>query len=68
MQITTIGLDLAKHWFQVHGVDADGHVHDPNVLLPYANKRLFRRRLRTRCQAFLNASSLSPSTKPPFWQ
>ena len=24
MQITTIGLDLAKHWFQVHGVDADG--------------------------------------------
>ena len=19
MQITTIGLDLAKHWFQVHG-------------------------------------------------
>ena len=26
MQITTIGLDLAKHWFQVHGVDADGHI------------------------------------------
>jgi transposase len=26
MQITTIGLDLAKHWFQVHGVDADGCV------------------------------------------
>ena len=26
MQITTIGLDLAKHWFQVHGVDADGQV------------------------------------------
>ena len=24
MQITTIGLDLAKHWFQVHGVDANG--------------------------------------------
>lgn len=24
MQITTIGLDLAKHWFQVHGVDALG--------------------------------------------
>jgi len=22
MQITIIGLDLAKHWFQVHGVDA----------------------------------------------
>lgn len=26
MQITTIGLDLAKHWFQVHGVDAAGAV------------------------------------------
>ena len=26
MQITTIGLDLAKHWFQVHCVDADGQV------------------------------------------
>src|SRR5271168_4623868 len=26
MQITTIGLDIAKHWFQVHGVDASGHI------------------------------------------
>ncbi len=26
MQITTIGLDLAKHWFQVHGVDASGQI------------------------------------------
>ncbi len=26
MTITTIGLDLAKHWFQVHGVDANGQV------------------------------------------
>src|SRR5215470_6085917 len=26
MQITTIGLDLAKHWFQIHGVDAKGDV------------------------------------------
>ena len=24
MNIATIGLDLAKHWFQVHGVDAQG--------------------------------------------
>ncbi len=24
MQITSIGLDLAKHWFQVHGVDGNG--------------------------------------------
>ncbi len=26
MQITTVGVDLAKHFFQVHGVDADGRV------------------------------------------
>ena len=43
MQITTNGLDLAKHWFQVHGVDANGHVVVPaaaaqrsNLLLPVA--------------------------------
>jgi transposase len=27
MQITTIGLDLAKNVFQIHGVDADGRDH-----------------------------------------
>ena len=26
MQVTTMGLDIAKHWFQVHGVDASGQV------------------------------------------
>ena len=26
MEITTVGLDLAKHVFQVHAVDAEGHV------------------------------------------
>src|SRR6201985_3653311 len=26
MKVTTIGLDLAKNWFQVHGVAADGQV------------------------------------------
>ncbi len=26
MQVATIGLDLAKHWFQVHGVDASGEI------------------------------------------
>jgi transposase len=26
MQVTTIGLDLAKHWFQVHGINASGAV------------------------------------------
>jgi hypothetical protein len=25
-QATTIGLDIAKHVFQVHGADAAGHV------------------------------------------
>ncbi len=24
MKVAAIGLDLAKHWFQVHGVDARG--------------------------------------------
>ena len=26
MQVTTIGLDIAKHVFQVHGVDGQGKV------------------------------------------
>jgi transposase len=26
MQVTTIGIDLAKHVFQIHGVDADGGI------------------------------------------
>ena len=26
MQVTTIGLDLAKHGFQVHGIDGDGEI------------------------------------------
>jgi len=26
MQITTIGFDIAKHVFQVHGIDADEKV------------------------------------------
>lgn len=26
MEITTIGLDLAKHWFQVHGINNEGSV------------------------------------------
>ena len=26
MHITTIGLDLAKHWFQIHGVNAAGKI------------------------------------------
>jgi hypothetical protein len=26
MDVATIGLDLAKHWFQIHGIDAQGAV------------------------------------------
>jgi len=46
MQITTIGLDLAKHVFQVHGIDADGHI-------------ALRRRLR-RAEVVRFFSSLPP--------
>jgi transposase len=42
-QVTTIGLDIAKHVFQVHGADAAGHV-------------VFRKRItRPRLIAFLAA-------------
>src|ERR1051325_7074190 len=34
MQVITIGLDLAKHWFQVNGVDANGQI--------VARRRLWR--------------------------
>ena len=46
MQITTIGLDLAKHVFQLHGIDADAHV-------------VLRRRLR-RAEVIAFFSSLPP--------
>ena len=46
MEITTIGLDLAKHVFQVHGVDEAGHV-------------VVRRRLR-RAQVITYFASLPP--------
>jgi hypothetical protein len=26
MQVTTVGLDLAKHVFKVHGIDQDGRL------------------------------------------
>jgi transposase len=46
MEITTIGLDLAKHVFQVHGVDEAGHV-------------VVKRRLR-RAQVIAYFASLPP--------
>jgi len=36
-QVTTIGLDIAKHVFQAHGADAAGHV--------LFRKRITRRKL-----------------------
>jgi transposase len=46
MEITTIGLDLAKHVFQVHGVDEAGHA-------------VVKRRLR-RAQVITYFASLPP--------
>jgi transposase len=46
MEVTTIGLDLAKHVFQVHGVDEAGHV-------------VVKRRLR-RAQVITYFASLPP--------
>jgi transposase len=46
MQVSTIGLDLAKHVFQAHGVDADGNV-------------ALRRRLR-RAEVVVFFSRLAP--------
>src|SRR3954471_3881452 len=37
MEITTVGLDLAKSWFQVHGADAQGR--------PLLRKKLARGKL-----------------------
>ncbi len=63
MQITTIGLDLAKSVFQVHGVDATGQVvvrkslrrsqmlpffSLPNCLLAWSAWRLAARRITGR--------------------
>ena len=43
MHITTIGLDLAKHWFQVHGVDAAGKVVVKTKVAPRGGRRVFSR-------------------------
>jgi transposase len=43
MQVTTVGIDLAKHVFQVHGVAADGSV------------RLRRKLRRSEMTAFFGA-------------
>ncbi len=48
MQVTTIGLDLAKHVFQVHGVDAAGNI-------------ILKRRLR-RSQMITFFAGLAPCT------
>ena len=30
--VTTVGLDLAKHVFQIHAVDVDGKIRDRQVV------------------------------------
>jgi transposase len=66
-EVTTIGLDLAKNVFQVHGVDASGRAVVRRQLrrsqvLPFFEKQaaclvgMFRRRLEKRA---LNARSRS---------
>jgi transposase len=47
MQVTTIGLDLAKHVFQVHGIDA-------------AEKVIVRKQLR---RASRRSSTMSQDTR-----
>src|SRR5215813_11411568 len=52
-QATTIGLDIAKHVFQVHGADAAGHV-------------LFRKRItRVKLLGFLAAQARASSRWKP---
>ncbi len=46
MEITTIGLDLAKSIFQVHGVDASGNVVVRKALRRAQLLRFFMRRPR----------------------
>jgi transposase len=51
-EITTIGLDLAKHVFQVHGIDAQGTT-------------VLRKRLRRgQVLAFFSRSKQAPSSTP----
>ena len=40
--VTTIGLDIAKSVFQVHGVDAVGAVGHPEEADPWAGPRVLR--------------------------
>jgi transposase len=53
MQVTTIGLDLAKHVFQIHGIDA-------------AEKVVVRRQLRrSQVMAFFEALAPTRTTRTP---
>ena len=54
-QVTTIGLDIAKHVFQVHGADATGHA-------------LFRKRItRAKLLGFLAAQTLTGRVRSLSW-
>ena len=49
--ITTVGLDIAKSVFQVHGVGADGH-----VVIRRQLKRLFVAHRCIRCAAIISVA------------
>ena len=49
MHITTIGLDLAKNWFQIYGIDAAGRVAVRRRLRRPEVVEFFRRRRRSCC-------------------
>jgi transposase len=59
-QATTIGLDIAKHVFQLHGADGAGHV--------LFRKRITRAKLlsflaaQTRCVVAMEACAGAPTT------
>jgi hypothetical protein len=63
MQITTIGLDIAKNVFQVHGIDGSEKVvprapsiHDPKATIESNSKR----RVQLNCVLYTRRETLEP--------
>jgi transposase len=54
MQITTVGLDLAKRVFQVHAVEASGARHKPETADPRLLALLARKSARVASVAMAN--------------
>ena len=68
--ITTIGLDIAKSVFQVHGVDARGQVANPLVPAHCRMRPIDRDLIRgghygqRSCEPHLKAEHMAAPTKP----